>query len=158
MKQEYKEASKCNQEKKKTARNSCAAYPEVHLTISFSSSRSGSAQHTMDNDWLHTHNAVGCSSSHGDRIQGHWISGRSPFTEKLIFRSDIEVLARTNSSTWPSSASGVAEETTQQRHQRHPHQQNHRGAQPPRQRQLSNSDQGHERGRRRCGQRTHPHP
>lgn len=56
------------------------------------------------------------------------------------------------------SGPGGAEETSLQRRQHYFDQQNHCGAQPLHQWQLSHSDQGYERGRRRCGQWTHPHP
>lgn len=49
----------------------------IFTSRSFSSTRPGSTQHTMDHDWLHTHAALGPSSSHGDRVKGHWIFGRS---------------------------------------------------------------------------------
>lgn len=57
----------------------------LYIFGSFSSSRSGSTQYTMDHDWLYAHTALGSCSSHGDRVKGHWIFGRSQFAAKLWF-------------------------------------------------------------------------
>lgn len=49
------------------------------------SSGSGSTQHTMDNDWLHTVPALGSCSSYGNGVKGHRLFGVCQFKVNVSF-------------------------------------------------------------------------
>lgn len=60
----------------------------VVLTLCYSS-RSGSTQHTMDNDWLHAVPALGSCSSYGDGVKGHWVYGMCQLKANVFFTIEV---------------------------------------------------------------------